>query len=329
MNSSNILLSICVPTFNRCAMLKQLIDSLEEQDFGDYQVELCVSDNASSDDTRNYLESLSLKKICVSLNFNVQNFGLERNMIKVMQMASGKYILAIGDDDCFMSNSISSIIEILKLEQDLLILNGFNTNNDLKIESEYMPGRLKNKNFSSPVLAFPNLWGQMRLGAFVSKNTILDLDEHSGTYERYIGTSHAYSALPWDGLAKKYNVENQCQIICMEQPTILFRNGTKTWSDQRFAILFSEIPEWFERLPELYNDVKNLERDKYMQNIAKVRMLVAMRAVGLLNEESVNKYMDKYSQSQQKLAKLVCLLPIWLAILIQDTKQSIKSLFFE
>jgi glycosyltransferase involved in cell wall biosynthesis len=309
-------------------MLKQLIDSLEEQNFDDYQIELCISDNASSDDTRNYLESLSLTKVRLSLNFNVQNCGLEPNMIKVMQMASGKYILPIGDDDCFMSNSISSIIEMLESEPDLLILNGFNTNNDLKIESEYMPDKLKNKNFSSPVLAFPNLWGQMRLSSFVSKNEILDLEEHNRTYEKYIGTSHAYSALPWDGLSKKYNTENQCQIICMEKPTILFRNGPKTWSEQKLAILFSEIPEWFERLPELYNDVKNLERDKYMQNIAKVRMLVAMRAGGLLNEESVKKYMNKYSHNQQKLAKLVCLLPIWLAILIQDTKQFIKSLFF-
>jgi len=55
------IVSVCIPTYNRAAMLKNAMDSVLAQTFGDF--ELIVSDNASSDGTEALVRSYRDERI--------------------------------------------------------------------------------------------------------------------------------------------------------------------------------------------------------------------------------------------------------------------------
>ena len=59
---SQTLLSICIPTWNRKERLKRLLERIASEAKGlEHEVEVCVSDNGSTDGTRDFLETLVAK----------------------------------------------------------------------------------------------------------------------------------------------------------------------------------------------------------------------------------------------------------------------------
>ena len=86
-------LSICIPTYNRLPFLKELLPAILGQvDSGraEVEVEVVVSDNASTDDTADYLRSLS--NPCLRWWTNETNIGGDRNFLKCVAEARGEYV---------------------------------------------------------------------------------------------------------------------------------------------------------------------------------------------------------------------------------------------
>jgi glycosyltransferase involved in cell wall biosynthesis len=123
------LLSICIPTYNRCGLLmdslKMVIPQLKE--LGD-KVELLVSDNCSSDDTRERVEELS-KEYPIKYFLNDKNYGANQNiMFFVQSRANGKFCWILGDDDHVREGGIKNILSVLERNSDIdfLFLNFLN-----------------------------------------------------------------------------------------------------------------------------------------------------------------------------------------------------------
>lgn len=106
------LLSICIPTYNRKDCLIQCLESILHQPiFSD--VEIVISDNASTDGTDLQVKKYILQYPNIIYSRNEENIGFDRNMLKVISLASGKYCLFIWDDDAFFDDSLQNIINIL------------------------------------------------------------------------------------------------------------------------------------------------------------------------------------------------------------------------
>lgn len=83
-----MILSICIPTYNRLPFLEELLPAILGQVDADCaEVEVAVSDNASTDGTADYLRSLSHP----SLRWwtNETNIGGDRNFLKCVAEAKG------------------------------------------------------------------------------------------------------------------------------------------------------------------------------------------------------------------------------------------------
>jgi glycosyltransferase involved in cell wall biosynthesis len=117
---SGLLLSICVPTFNRAKLLKVMLESvLPQVKQHSTLVELCISDNASPDDTPEVVEQ---SRVLGPLNYsrNENNLGFAGNIIRLTtEMAKGKYIWLIGDDDLVLPDAIHGILEVLKKHSNI------------------------------------------------------------------------------------------------------------------------------------------------------------------------------------------------------------------
>src|SRR3989338_5944877 len=98
--------TIAIPTYNRAKLLSQAIESVLVQTYKDF--ELLISDNASTDETNNVVTSFKDPRI--RYHRNRKNIGMMSNWNKCVELAQGKYLMILGDDDklypYFIKNSL-------------------------------------------------------------------------------------------------------------------------------------------------------------------------------------------------------------------------------
>lgn len=117
---SKPILSICIPTFNRAALLESALLCILPQvkEFGG-EIELVISDNASSDETAdviNWAKQLGPFRY----HRNPQNIGACRNIIGLTrELAKGEYCWILPDDDIVRPDAISRILSIIKSNLDV------------------------------------------------------------------------------------------------------------------------------------------------------------------------------------------------------------------
>ena len=126
------LLSICIPTYNRSQYLRKALVSIASCEGLNYsEIEICVSDNNSTDATtdvvKEFSEDLRIKYFCQE-----KNLGFGMNFIKVVSMATGEFVWMIGDDDLLMTDSISKVVKMIESnnEVDFFYVNAFTTFNE-------------------------------------------------------------------------------------------------------------------------------------------------------------------------------------------------------
>ena len=120
----SIVLSLCIPTFNRVKYLRELIPSLiaelEHVNRLAIRVELLISDNASTDETEAYLREIS----CCGLKIfrNSANIGGDRNFLACVERASGEYVWLFGDDDVIEPDGLKRTVSLLLREHPTLLI---------------------------------------------------------------------------------------------------------------------------------------------------------------------------------------------------------------
>lgn len=111
-------LSICIPTYNRTKYLVKNINiilrQINELNLNN-DVEICISDNASTDSTEVDVNALiySFIENKISYRKNDRNLGPDWNYIYAMKMAKGEYSILWGDDDFFKEQALITIFELI------------------------------------------------------------------------------------------------------------------------------------------------------------------------------------------------------------------------
>jgi glycosyltransferase involved in cell wall biosynthesis len=93
----NPLISVCIPTYNGAKYLKECLDSVIAQTFTDF--EILIIDDRSSDETVSIARKYAAndQRICVIVN--EQNLGLAGNWNRCVELAKGKWIKFVFQDD--------------------------------------------------------------------------------------------------------------------------------------------------------------------------------------------------------------------------------------
>jgi glycosyltransferase involved in cell wall biosynthesis len=101
------LLSVCVLTHNRAALLAQCLESISLQ--ANASVEVVVSDNASTDNTREVVRGFQQKMDNLFYYRNDADLGGELNVFAVIGRARGEYVFLLGDDDLLTENALELV----------------------------------------------------------------------------------------------------------------------------------------------------------------------------------------------------------------------------
>ncbi|HRH49718.1 MAG TPA: glycosyltransferase family 2 protein [Panacibacter sp.] len=114
---SNLKISICIPQYNRINYLLRSLKIIEAQQYPD--IEIVISDDCSTDDTEVKIKELALGyRYPIIYDKNPVNFGYDRNYRKCIEMASGKYVIVIGNDDSLYGDDcIDLLVNFLKANQ--------------------------------------------------------------------------------------------------------------------------------------------------------------------------------------------------------------------
>ncbi len=116
MQEREILLSICIPTINRSKYLKETLDSIVTQKsfLETNQVEIIISDNASTDETQFLCNDYVLKyKNKIIYHRNEENI-FDLNFNKVLSLGKGKYLKLNNDTLVHQAGSIDSMLLNIK-----------------------------------------------------------------------------------------------------------------------------------------------------------------------------------------------------------------------
>lgn len=172
------ILTICIPTYNRCNYLSVALERLKiSVSQCSYPIEVIISDNHSIDETQaliqNYIESgLECRYIR-----NSENIGPDANFVQCFNQAKGKYVWLIGDDDYLKEDSLQQICEILATDDFGLIHIDFN-------EVENKPFASKIYDAAAQMLSDINIMITFMTGNIIRKDSIADVDgkKYFGSY---------------------------------------------------------------------------------------------------------------------------------------------------
>jgi glycosyltransferase involved in cell wall biosynthesis len=114
------LLSMCIPTYNRAGCLKRLLDDIIPQILSTGEaVEICISSNGSTDNTREIVLDLAKKHPgLIRYSENEKDLGFDRNVLKVVSMAEGEFVWTFSDDDVIVEKGIKEVIGFIKENKD-------------------------------------------------------------------------------------------------------------------------------------------------------------------------------------------------------------------
>lgn len=118
------LLTIVIPTWNRAALLNNTLEKLSNQITLNslFNVEVLVTDNASTDKTELVVANFSQSnpKIKVVYTKNKENLGFDGNCLKGAEIASGKFIWFLSDDDELFDEAVLKVYNALKSNENIV-----------------------------------------------------------------------------------------------------------------------------------------------------------------------------------------------------------------
>ncbi|MDD5367633.1 MAG: glycosyltransferase family 2 protein [Anaerolineaceae bacterium] len=121
-----ILLSICIPTYNRAELLCKALESILPQVARRDQIEVVVCDNASTDGTKDVVDRLIQSYPLLRYHRNEKNLGFDGNIVVCIEQGRGRYISLFSDDDISLPGSYGRILkEIQTYEPAILYVNHF------------------------------------------------------------------------------------------------------------------------------------------------------------------------------------------------------------
>lgn len=106
------MVSICIPCYNNAEEVERLLNSIVEQKYQDYEVN--ISDDSTNDETEKMMEKFYDKITKLNYRHNVKPFGHIFNWNEAIKMASGEYIKIMFSDDWFTDeNSLGEWVRLL------------------------------------------------------------------------------------------------------------------------------------------------------------------------------------------------------------------------
>lgn len=116
---NRLLLTVCIPAYNRAALLGPLLESILAQNFDDYEVLICEDGSperaAIADVVRRFQQEHPGR---IRYEENPANLGYDGNIRRLVERAQGHYCVFMGNDDLLCEGALARISAAVRREPD-------------------------------------------------------------------------------------------------------------------------------------------------------------------------------------------------------------------
>lgn len=218
--------SVVMAAFNGMPHLRPAVDSILAQRYHDF--ELILVDDASTDGTRAFLESLSDPRL--RLIRNVENQGLTRSLNTGLRAARGDYVARMDDDDLALAGRFAAQVATLDAHPEIVVLGARHAE-----FYEYEPP-------PSPPSDAAGLeildWDQLMLRNTLCHSSVMfrrAAAMSAGGYREAFERSQDYDL--WLRLAQAGSVARLNQVLCLFRRRANSVSLTQTYHQRRHAAL--------------------------------------------------------------------------------------------
>lgn len=234
---SDIILSICIATYNRGAYIGETINSILSQNISQ-KIEIVILNSGSTDNTEDIIKSYNSSLI--KYYFHHEKCGVDIDYNSVTKYASGKYFWLFTDDDLLKKNSINYILSLIfseNLKLDYIIVNSDLRNIDMSYI--YKKNMLNinhdiifDNNEESQNLQFSLLGDYLSfIGCLIINREFWNLRNKSN----YFGTEFIHVGVLFQEFFRN-------QVYFVSQPLVSIRLGNSNWTERSFKIWLINWP---------------------------------------------------------------------------------------
>jgi glycosyltransferase involved in cell wall biosynthesis len=119
-SKKEISISVIVPSYNSERYLRESIESILNQTFGDF--ELIIVNDGSTDSSPEIIKEYSKKDRRVKFLNNPKNLGLQKSLNKAISEAKGKYIARMDADDISLPTRLETQYNYLEKNKDVFLV---------------------------------------------------------------------------------------------------------------------------------------------------------------------------------------------------------------
>lgn len=152
------LVSICIPTYNRAACLRQTLDSiLPQSEFKDGRVEVIINDNASTDDTEAVGRKYASKYYNLHYFRNPENV-LDKNYPITFSRANGKLRKLNNDTAVLLPDALKYLCDMEQKYEESRPVLFFSDGKGIPNSNELIPDQLLNFRNFMKLVSYATTW---------------------------------------------------------------------------------------------------------------------------------------------------------------------------
>ena len=109
------LISVCIPAYNRAALLPPLLDSIFGQDFQDLEVVIAEDGSPERHAICRVAEEYAARNPGrLTYHENPSNLGYDGNLRHLVELARGDYVVFMGNDDLLAEGALAAIVAAVR-----------------------------------------------------------------------------------------------------------------------------------------------------------------------------------------------------------------------
>ena len=293
------ILSICIATLNRGSVIAQTLDSIVCQ--LDSRVQVLILDGASTDNTRDIVQSYVARSPAIKYHRQEVNSGIDKDYDIAVSLSDGQYCWLMTDDDLLMPGAIDRVLGAIQTGPDLVVINAQIRTADLSTMLQRRRLPIK----SDMTLADGDATRLFELaadylsfigGVVMRKSTWLERDRSP-----YFGTLFIHVGVIFQSPKLRL-------VTLLHEPLITIRYGNAMWTPRGFEIWMFKWPKLIWSFAAYSDEAKRAvcPAEPWRRSAT----LLAMRANGAYSIVEYKKFLQQQAPGFRRgLAHLIAILP--------------------
>lgn len=310
---ADIKLSICIPTYNRAALLKEALESIISQ--ATDQIEIVVSDNASTDNTKEIIEEFQKRFSQIQYFCWGDNQGADKNYIKVIELAKGEYCWWLGSDDALMDGAIDVMLATVSRGYDFIFANVMGYDINLKVPTDKVLIAIKH-NTPDTTLASIGSWITYLSAICIKRELFM---QHIEVANLHVGTMLSF-CYPVASIIFRNNN------YIIDKPLVKYRSGnTSGYNFYRvFIFEYQSLMNYCERIGYNHNGIKENLNNNFRKVVLPLTVHLKLGSINLAKSKALDYFSKARVAFWYKIIFLILILTpsVFLKILLRIKRKA-------